>query len=244
MNRPIYRHLADKQWRSYRRKVQLQRITQMHVVPDILPQLEMTAEVTVGFGRRDIQPGAIVDSQTSERPANLHVQVFDKGTRLVSIAVVDPDVPNFATDGFDYRCHFLAVNVPVSPTKSSLPLAKLTNQPSQLILPWLPPFAQKGSPYHRLAVFLLQHQDGQEMDAEAIRKKVKRDAFNLRSFNDKFKVSPIGVALFRTVWDENTPGVMQRAGIEGANVELVRKDPDRLPYKHKDGMRYRGWRKT
>ncbi|KAL8823388.1 MAG: hypothetical protein Q9191_005904, partial [Dirinaria sp. TL-2023a] len=225
MNRPIYRHLADKQWRAYRRKVQLQRITQMNIVPDILPHLDMTAEVTVAFERREIAPGAIVDSRLSRKPAELRVQVFDKGTRLVSIAVVDPDVPNTATDGFDYCCHFLAVNIPLSPAHPSLPLKKLTrNQSSRLVLPWLPPFAQKGSPYHRLAVFVLQqqqhhhHQEEQELDAEAIRNKVPRDGFKLRSFMDQFQVSPIGAALFRTVWDENTSGVMTRAGIEGANV--------------------------
>ena len=244
MNRPIYRHLANQQWRSYRRKVQEQRITQMHVVPDILPHINMVAEVTVAFGRHNIQPGAFVDSRISEKPARLHVQVFDRGTRLVSIAVVDPDVPNTETDGFEYRCHFLAVNIPISPTTTSLPLASLTDKPSQLVLPWLPPYAQKGSPYHRLSVFVLQHQDGKELDAEAVKKKVKRDGFKLRSFMDKYRVLPVGVALFRSIWDEGTAGVMQRAGIEGANVELVRKKSEKLPFKKKDGIRYRGYRHT
>ena len=244
MNRPIYRHLANKQWHSYRRKIQEQRITQMHIVPDILPHMNMVAEVTLAFGRHNIQPGAFVESRISEKPARLHVQVFDKGTRLVSIVVVDPDVPNTETDGFEYRCHFLAVNIPISPTRTSLPLATLTNQPSQLVLPWLPPYAQKGSPYHRLAVFVLQHQDGKELDVEAVKKKVKRDGFKLRSFMDRYRVLPVGVALFRSIWDEGTAGVMQRAGIEGANMEMVRKKSERLPFRKKDGIRYRGYRHT
>ena len=243
MNRPIYRHLADKQWRQYRRKVQLQRITQMHVVPDLLPHIDPVAEVTLAFGRHNIQPGAFVDSRMSAEPVRLSVQVFDKGPRLVSVVVVDPDVPNPETDGFDSRCHFLAINIPVAPTATSLPLAKFKEGDSQLVLPWFPPYAQKGSPYHRLSVFVLQHRDGQPLDHGKVMKS-KREGFSLRAFTDRFKLQPVGVALFRSIWDEGTAGVMEKAGMEGASVEFVRKRPEKLPFKKKDGARYRGYRKT
>jgi len=62
MNRPIYRHLAQKEWHSYRRPLVLQRITQMSVVPDILPHIDPTVEVQLFFGRRKIQPGSFVNS--------------------------------------------------------------------------------------------------------------------------------------------------------------------------------------
>ena len=244
MNRPIYRHLADKQWRQYRRKVQLQRITQMHLVPDILPHIDPVAEVTLSFGRHNVQPGAFVDSRISANPVKLHIQVFDKGPRLISVVVVDPDVPNPETDGFDYRCLFMAINISVSPTATSLPLARFRKDDPQLVLPWLPPYAQKGSPYHRMSVFVLQHKDGQALDVDKVKKSVKRDGFQLRTFNDRFKLTPVGVALFRSVWDEGTASVMEKAGIEGANVELMRKKPEKLPFKKKDGIRYRGYRKT
>ena len=179
MNRPIYRHLANKQWRQYRRKVQLQRITQMHIVPDILPHIDPIAEVTLSFGRHNIQPGAFVNSLVSANPVKLNVQVFDKGPRLVTVVVVDPDVPNVETDGFDYRCHFLAANISISPTATSIPFARFRKNDPQLILPWLPPYAQKGAPYHRMSVFVLQHSDGRELDVEKVKKSVKRDGFQL-----------------------------------------------------------------
>lgn len=235
MNRPIYRYLADRQWRSYRRRLLIQRITQMHVVPDIVPFLDPTAEVTLAFGSRVVQPGEFVDSRVSEIPARLRIQVFDKGERLVTIVIVDPDVPNEATDGFEYRCHFLAVNVPVSPTSTSIGLSRLGEQTA---LTWLPPFAQMGSPYHRLSIFVLQQPQGAKLDVEAI-KKVKRDGFNLRSFQDRYTLTPVGVNMFRSQWDEGTDGVMERAGMEGADIEFQRKKPEKLPYKKKDGARYR-----
>ncbi|MCJ1375742.1 hypothetical protein MMC20_006979 [Loxospora ochrophaea] len=238
MNRPIYRYLADRKWREYRRKLIVQRVTQMSVVPDLLPHLDPVAEVKLAFRRRNVQPGDFVDSRVSEIVPKLDVQVFDKGERFVSIVVVDPDVPNLETDGFDNRCHFLATNVSISPAATSLPLSRLSKD-TQVLLPWLPPFAQKGSPYHRMAVFVLQHQEGATLDVPLLQKKLKRDGFSLRNFITAHKVKPIGVYMFRSQWDEGTADVMQRAGIEGAHLELRRKRVEPLPYKKKDGARYR-----
>ena len=238
MNRPIYRYLADQEWREYRRRVLMQRITQMSVVPDVLPHVDPTAEVGLGFRRRKVHPGDFVDSRVSEVPARLTVQVFDKGERLVSVVVVDSDVPNLETDGFGYRCHFLAANIPVSPTSTSLPFSRLSPE-AQIVLPWLPPYAQKGSPYHRYSVFVLQQAEGKSLDVAALRERVERDGFNLRGFNDRYAVKPIGVYMFRCTWDEGTAGVMRRAGVEGANIEFRRKKPEKMPYRKKDGARYR-----
>ncbi|KAI9837260.1 MAG: hypothetical protein M1819_000334 [Sarea resinae] len=238
MNRPIYRYLADRQWRSYHRNLIVQRISQMNVVPDVLPHIDPTADVRLAFRRHNVQPGQFVDSRVSEVPVKLDVQVFDKGERLVSVAVVDSDVPNLATDGFDYRCHFLAANIPIAPTSTSLPLSRLSKD-TQILLPWLPPFAQKGSPYHRLSVFVLQQRAGETVDVTTVREKLQRDGFNLRSFVDKHSMRPVGVNMFRSQWDEGTAGVMERAGVDGADVEFRRKRVEPLPYKKKDGARYR-----
>ncbi|MCJ1389450.1 hypothetical protein MMC18_002307 [Xylographa bjoerkii] len=238
MNRPIYRYLADRKWREYKRLVMMQRVSQMHVVPDVLPHLDPIAEVSLAFGRRNVQPGEFVDSRVSEILPRLNVQLFDKGEKLVTVVVLDSDVPNVEKDAFDYRCHFLATNIPLSPTTTSLQFSLLSKD-SQVVLPWLPPHAQKGSPYHRLSIFILQQPEGKALDVEAMSNREIRDGFNLRSFNDRHLVKPIGVHMFRTIWDEGTEGVMRRAGLEGANIELRRKKPESLPYKKKDGARYR-----
>ena len=239
MNRPIYRYLADRKWRQYARLVLMQRISQHHLVPDILQHLDPTASVTLGFHRRRVQPGDFVDSRVSEVPARLNIQVFDKGERLVTIVVVDPDVPDIEHDSFISRCHFLAVNVPVSPTKSSVPLGHLKKD-DHIVQSWLPPFAQKGSPYQRLAVLVFQQDTPEPMDLAVLRKaESKREAWTTNRLTRHHKVTPIGATLFRTIWDEGTDGVMARAGVEGVEQELVRKKPEKNPYKKKDGSRYR-----
>lgn len=221
----------------------------MHIVPDVLPHLDPTAEVSLGFGRRNVQPGEFVDSRISEAQARLTVQPFDKGVRLVTIAIVDPDVPDEGKDSFGSRCHFLAVNIPISPTSTSITLAKL-GEADQIVHPWMPPFAQKGAPYHRLAVFVLQQSprmDSQDarLNAESLRNRKgnQRDGFTMRRFlttgSNETLLKPIGAHLFRSKWDEGTDGVVLRAGIEGANIEYTRKKPEKLPYRKKDGARYR-----
>jgi large subunit ribosomal protein L35 len=235
MDKPIYRYLADKKWRKYQRLIIQQRINQLAVVPDVLPHFEPTADVRLAFRSRNVPPGEFVDSRISEIPARLRVQVFDKGERLVSVVVVDSDVPNLENDRFSSRCHYLATNIPLSPTNDSLPLTKVNDE--HIVHSWLPPFAQKGSPYHRYSVFILEQKPGQVLSTAELAEKVKRDGFSLRSFVDKFKVQPIGVTIFRSLWDEGTAGVMQRAGIEGADVEFKRKKVEALKPKKKA----RGW---
>ncbi|PMD59228.1 PEBP-like protein [Hyaloscypha bicolor E] len=235
MTKPIYRYLADRKWRDYQRKIIVQRIEQLAVVPDVLPFFEPTAEVRLAFRQKNVQPGEFVDSRISEVSARLKVQVFDKGERLVTVAVVDSDVPIVDKDWFASRCHYLAANIPLSPTETSLPLSKATE--GQLIHPWLPAFAQKGSPYHRYTVFVLQQKPGQILDTATLKEKIKRDGFSMRRFVDRNNVTPIGMSIFRSIWDEGTAGVMQRAGIEGADIEFKRKKVVALKPKQKA----RGW---
>lgn len=218
----------------------MQRISQMHIVPDMLPYLDPTAELRLFFGRRKVQPGDFVESQNSESPPRLSIQVFDRGERLVSVVVIDPDVPNVETDSFDSRCHFLAVNVPISPTSTSVSLGQMSDD-SHTIRPWLPPHAQKGSPYHRLVVFVLEQKDGQRLDPPGLKRMVEDPVaqFNIRSCMDRVHGKLIGVHLFRTKWDDGMAGVMQRADIAGADVELKRMKPEKLPYKKKNPERYR-----
>jgi large subunit ribosomal protein L35 len=235
MNKPIYRYLADKKWREYARLIIEQRINQMSIVPDVLPHFEPTADVRVAFGTRNVPPGEFVDSRISEIPARLRVQVFDRGERLVSVVVIDSDVPIVEKDRFTSRCHFLATNIPLSPANESLPLSQMTEE--QLVHKWLPPFAQQGSPYHRYSFFVLQQKPGQNLDPVELKEKVKRDGFSLRSFVSKYGVKPIGIGIFRSLWDEGTAGVMHRAGIEGADIVFKRKRIEALKPKQKA----RGW---
>src|SRR5205814_8782342 len=64
-----------------------------------------------------------------------------------------------------------------------------------------------------------------------------RDGFSLKSYRDKFALTPVGFTLFRTVWDEHTAAVMERAGLPGADVEFRRK----TVYSLKEPRKPKGW---
>jgi large subunit ribosomal protein L35 len=237
MTKPIYRHLAEQKWRGYPFRLINQRIKTLNIVPDVLPKFEPTVDVQMYFRQRKIEPGEILDSLVTEQPPRLKVQVFNSGERLVSVVVMDSDVPNAETDSYDRRCHYLAANVPISPDQPSLPLSK-ANKDSQLAVPWLPAFSQKGAPYHRLSVFILEQKPGQTLDIAKLKELYSaRDGFSLKSFRDKFGLNPVGFNLFRTVWDENTAGVMERAGVPGANVQFKHT----RVYSMKGDRKARGW---
>ncbi|KAF2973324.1 hypothetical protein GQX73_g353 [Xylaria multiplex] len=237
MRKPIYRHLAEKKWRGLPHRIITQRIKQLHIVPDALPKFDPVADVQLYFRRKKVEPGEILDSRVSEVSPRLKVQVFNAGERLVSVAVVDLDVPNAETDSFDRRCHYLAANIPIAPDKPSLPLGKV-NKETQLAVPWLPAFSQMGAPYHRLAVFVLEQEDGATLDVENLRKLYSaRDGFSLKSFQDKFPLKVVGLNIFRTIWDEGTAAVMERAGVPGADIQFKHK----RVYSLKGPKKARGW---
>lgn len=239
MSKPIYRFLADRKWREYRRKVLVQRITQMKVVPDVLPHCEPIVDAKLYFGKKQVQPGDYVQANVSTVAPKLDVQLFEKGEKLVTIAVVDPDVPNVEADSFDFKTHYLAVNVPISATSTKVDLAQLSAD-SQVVLPWLPPVAQKGSPYHRLSVFIMEQKDSQPLDFAAVKaKETDRDNALLRTLQARYHLKAIGAHLFRTQWDDTTLEVMNQIGFSEADVELRRKKVEPLPYKRRNPSTFR-----
>ncbi|KAJ5764318.1 hypothetical protein N7533_002999 [Penicillium manginii] len=239
MSKPIYRFLADRKWREYRRKILVQRITQMNVIPDVLPHCDPVVDTKLYFGKRQVQAGDYVLANVSTSAPKLDVQMFESGEKLVTIAVVDSDVPNVEADSFDYKTHYLAVNVPISAVNTKIDLGQLSED-SQVVLPWLPPVAQKGSPYHRLSVLIMEQKDAQALDFAAVKaKEADRDNTLLRTIQARYHLKAIGAHLFRTQFDETTLEVMNQIGFEGVELELRRKKVEPLPYKRRNPSSFR-----
>lgn len=237
MNKPIYRYLSERKWREYRRKIQVQRITQLRLVPDIIPACDPILDVRPAFEHKSFTPGDFIESNISENPLRMTMQMFERGEKLLTIAIVDPDVPNLETDKFDSRCHFLATNVRITPTSPAVVLSDLSED--QVLLPWFPPTAQKGSPYHRICVAIFEQKDNIPIDKAVAMQWVKREGFSARALMTRHMLSPIAATLFRTQWDDHMADVMARHGVPGANIELKRKKVEPLPYKRRNPSSFR-----
>lgn len=237
MSKPIYRYLANRKWREYAREILLQRITQMRVVPDVVPNCDPIVDIKIRFGRTKVQPGEFVDSAISEHPCQLTIQSYEKEPKLITLAIIDPDVPNFETDRFGSRCHFLATNIRIDPVNPHINLANLSED--QVLLPWLAPTALKGSPYHRLSIAVLQQKDNVPVDKEIALRAIARENFSVRQLMTRHLLQPISASLFRTKWDDNMAAVMARAGMNDADLEMKRTKVRPLPYKRRNPSTFR-----
>lgn len=242
MSFPVYRFLAERKWREMKRKILEQRITQMSVIPDVYPFADPVLDIDIKFDRFVVTPGDFLSTSRTARAPRLKLQQFDAGPKMVTIVAIDSDVPNVEKDGFDYRCHGIWSNIVINPTDNIINLNLLKED--QTVLSWTPPYVQKGSPYHRISLWVFEQGLEKHNDTQKVALQVQRQNFVLRNFVDKmdFKKQPLGVTMFRTQWDETTEGVMAKWKIEGANLEFKNKKAERLPdkYRMKDGARYRG----
>ena len=248
MNKPIYRHLAHKKWSAMKRKILMQRITQMHVVPDVLPTIDPVLDVDLIYHRRIVEPGSFVPSNWSEKPPQLRIQKFEKGASWYTVVAVDSDVPDVESDGFQTRVLGVWSGFNVGPAENKhIVLGDKKAGRAETQSSWQVPFAQKGSPYHRISFWVFEQPEQNSLSIEKVKEMVEVCDSNtwLRGFVERTGFKPAGVTMFRTQWDDTMAMVMKRNNIPGADMEFRRKKPERLPdkYQVKDGLRYRGWRK-
>ncbi|KAF8451872.1 phosphatidylethanolamine-binding protein [Terfezia claveryi] len=224
-NKPIYRHLLDKKWRSLARPTLIQRLTQLRLTPDILPTLNPLVDISLRFHGRSVKPGTILPTLRTESPPTVKITPFQPthSPMLCTLAVVDPDVPDPARNGFKYRLHWLVQNVPISFTQTQAIGYPAPKNAADVVVPWLPPHVQKGIKYHRYGLFVFK-QD-RRIDGEKARGKLtdgkggwKREGFVLRSWQAKMGLEAIGAAVWRNEWDEGTRVVMERHGLDGADM--------------------------
>lgn len=242
MDKPIYRYLSRRAWELTTLPILTQRLTQMHVIPDLLPHLKPVTGSTLSWNSTPIEPGAFVRSSTSAVPPTLQITSFAQAPRLLSIVVTDPDVPDLQRDGFTEQVLYYAANIEVDAFSGAIELADpAPGTEAEVLIEWTPPVVQKGSPYHRLCVLVLEQQDGVIRRAEALEKlwggsgaeqgTAGKDGAGSPTAAPRATFAmcravtpsrPIGANLFRAVWDEDTEAVMRSIGSDLIDTELRR----------------------
>ncbi|KAK6350052.1 hypothetical protein TWF696_006301 [Orbilia brochopaga] len=170
-HRRIYQYWDDLAWRAMRRKILMQRLTQMYVVPDLLPTINPIVDVRMRFRRRNAGLGAKMLARNVLHHPSVRVIPFDSKKRLVTILVVDADRPNLVKNGFDFYLQWMVTNCPVDIENPIAIGRSAVHAGRDEVVPYEVPYVHKGENYHRYCVFVLEQEDRLE-----IGKKIQKGA--------------------------------------------------------------------
>ncbi|KAG9001949.1 hypothetical protein FRB95_002031 [Tulasnella sp. JGI-2019a] len=192
LSKPVYRHLLEKTWRKDGQLDKLmERIHQMHVIPDVIPAIHPTVDLRVVLDRKnwkasdptwfEAEPGDFLEPKRTRVQPRFQATVFHPEPRLYTLMVIDPDVPDLENRGFQTYLHLLQPNISldaVSSHKANIPL-------ENPLVSWLPPHPQNGTPYHRYVTLLLPQSSSEPIQIES-RVYSERLGFNVRDVVEKY----------------------------------------------------------
>ncbi len=215
---PIFRYLANRKWQEVPLHLTMQRITQMHITPDVIPLISPSHDVRLFFPLRsrthlggkarkdDFEVGEFLNSRESAKAPSIEIQSFKPGPGKYSIAIIDPDVPDEKNDAFTTYLHYLQEDVELDESKHLV-----TFENGKVSMPYVPPHPHKGTPYHRYTVVVWKQP---ESPPDIGRPQVKREGFVAMDFATQRGLRAVGISFWRQVWDENVGEVMKKAGVE------------------------------
>ncbi|PVF95758.1 PEBP-like protein [Serendipita vermifera] len=198
-SRAVFRYLEEQKWRKQGKLDHLmQRIHCMNVVPDLLPDFHPSVDLSIRFESLDVEVGVFLPPKTTIQAPQLHVKAFHSDTRLYTLLMVDPDSPDPAHQTYRTFLHWLVPNIPISSASIS-PLSFSNEVPAS----WIPPHPQRGTPYHRYCIFLLEHPEPNERIEVGPIDDEGRKSFVLREFVNRWKLKPHiggGAHFWRSIW--------------------------------------------
>ncbi|TFK99620.1 phosphatidylethanolamine-binding protein [Pterulicium gracile] len=211
MNKPSHRHLVEQKWRKDGDlDLLMERVHQMHVVPDVLPDLHPSLDLRITApatkeqlladpAKRhvEVEPGIFLTANRTVEPPKVYVNVFHPEERLYTLLMVDPDVPDPENESFQTYLHWLKPNVKLSALTRTRLLDLNTHTP------YVPPHPQNGTPYHRYCMFLLPQ--SAELNIPVVTTE-QRLGFNVRAFLQEHNIDPAsggGVHMWREIWDDH-----------------------------------------
>lgn len=227
-SQPVYRHLLKEKWENYDLLVTMQRLEQLHVIPDTLPTLVPKADVKVKFTHNTddqfsqwVTPGSLLPAFAVSEPPTIHIQEFDRiegNNSLYTVLLVNPDTPDLETNSFTTTLHYGLKNVMLNNVDNSIDVTKLLKVgPKVTFQEYVPLMPEKNAPAQRacLWVFRQSKELGDIADL--------KENFDIREFVAKHGLTPIGAHVWRQKFDRSVPEIRQLYGLgEGRVYEKAR----------------------
>lgn len=212
---PIYRRFMKDKWRSYDLMKTMQRLEQLHVIPDTLPTFVPRAHVKVKFGhntRREfahwVEPGAILPAFAAARPPTIEVQEFD-ATGLYTVLLVNPDVPDLEKNLYSSKLHYGLANVALDYVNHTIDAALLLRQPGAVFAPYTPLVPEKNAPPQRACLWVFRQP--KEIEASA-------QDFDIRAFAEQHGLDAVGAHVWRQGYDRSVSGVREEYALGAGRV--------------------------
>ncbi|KAL1744265.1 phosphatidylethanolamine-binding protein [Schizophyllum fasciatum] len=251
LTRPSHRKILENKWRNEGDlDLLMERIYQMNVVPDVVPTLHPSLNLRCSFkvappaktpkSRAQIEAGVYLSPAQTIDPPTLYADVFHTDTRLYTLLMVDPDVPDDVNQSYQTYLHWMCPNIPLSAThRGPIHVRELVPNHTR----YIPPHPQRGTPYHRYTLLLLPQPSArsgfytlnqaaatpagvptsQALDIPAV-KDEERLGFDVRGFVRHWGLGlgrgvgekeGGGAFMWREVWDDAVGGIYRRfLGVE------------------------------
>ncbi|KAI9633827.1 phosphatidylethanolamine-binding protein, partial [Dioszegia hungarica] len=199
MGQAVMRHLAERAWKKEGGlDLLMQRIHQMGVVPDLVPELKGTAPLTIRLEGEEVEPGSMQSAAKWGDAPNMSLQLFHhpeegKEEGLYTLLVVNTDHPSPETQSFVQRVLYAKSDIPLSVQSGE---TDLFTAPGTTHLEWEPPLPAKGTGKHRYAFIVLRQPSSSSPLTD-------RSPFNLRTHLSSASLSSadiVGISLIRSEW--------------------------------------------
>lgn len=220
---PVYREYLHKKWRDYDLMITMQRLETLHVIPDTLPTLDPRADIKVRFPHNTthsefnnwVTPGSVVPAFGAAEPPTIQIQDFDNitnETRLYTVVVVNPDVPDVESNSYKTDIHYGLANVPLTGSDNTISASKLlehgdlwTFQPYQPLVP------EKNTPAQRACVWVFRQE-------RPISVEKPTSPFDIQAFTESHSLTPVGAHVWRQTFDRSVNDVRATYGLEKGRV--------------------------
>lgn len=219
---PVYREYLRKEWESYDKMVTMQRLEQLHVIPDTLSTLEPRVDVRVKFGHNTkaefadwVTPGTKLPAFAVSAPPTIEIQEFDNvdnTSGLYTVLLVNPDIPDLERNSFKTSLNYGLHNVPLTYNDNAITPGKLLSNPAYIFHQYEPLVPEKNSPTHRACLWVFR-QATPLADVD-----VSPENFDIRAFVAQHNLQPVGAHVWRQDFDRSVNGVRKDHALAPGNV--------------------------
>ncbi|KAJ9089143.1 mitochondrial 54S ribosomal protein YmL35 [Entomophthora muscae] len=199
---PVFMYLKKQKWLDEESSLVEQRLTQMYILPDVLPPgVVLDAKLNVDFGG-EVFPGTKVDPATTQTEPKISIDCFHKEFKKYTLVMVDPDHPAPEIQNYREKFHWAICNISVNAASK-----EYVN--GDVLLKYIPPHPAQGTKFHRYTFVLLEQPE--DATPSTIQQALEASDATVRSLVEKHGFVARGLHFFRAEWSPAVSAIYKDA---------------------------------